>query len=118
MPVAIRKRPINVRFKSSTPKRVLKDLKFRYARYLLQQDPLVDYFSTDFHKSVEEKMTPGDWLCHLREAHGLTQAALAQKVGGTSPARISDWENGRRAVSKDFAKKFSAIFGVPADQFI
>jgi transcriptional regulator with XRE-family HTH domain len=35
-----------------------------------------------------------------------------------SAKRISDWENGRRAISKDYAKKLEKVLNLPADKFI
>ena len=43
---------------------------------------------------------------------------MALEIGGVSAKRISDWENERRGVSKDFAKKLAKIFKVPAEKFI
>jgi DNA-binding XRE family transcriptional regulator len=78
----------------------------------------VNYFETDFAKRMEAKMTPALYLSNLRDAHGWSQARLAAEVGGVSAKRISDWENGRRAISKEFAKKLAKIFRFPADKFI
>ena len=78
----------------------------------------MNYFETDFHKKVEVRMTPGVWLRTGREAHGWSQARMALEIGGVSAKRISDWENERRGVSKDIAKKLAKIFKVPAEKFI
>jgi DNA-binding XRE family transcriptional regulator len=106
-------------FKASTPARVLQDVRMKYAIYL-EDDPddYVDYFETDFAKRMEARMTPAKSLGILREAHGWSQARLAAEVGGVSAKRISDWENGRRAISKEFAKKLGKLFNFPADKFI
>jgi DNA-binding XRE family transcriptional regulator len=100
----------------------MKDIHERYRAYMDEigdkPEDYVNYFETDFAKRMEAKMTPARSLVILREAHGWSQARLAKEVGGVSPRRISDWENGRRAISKEFAKKLAKIFRFPADKFI
>lgn len=119
MSVATKTRPISLTLRPGTPSRVLQDLRRRYSRYLVErEDKAVDYFKTDLHKKVSATMTPGLWVRHLREAHGLSQAQLGEKMGGVKASRISDWENNQRAVSKTAAKGLSKLFGVPADRFI
>jgi transcriptional regulator with XRE-family HTH domain len=78
----------------------------------------VDYFKTDLHKKMIETMTPGLWVKELREAHGLSQAKLGEKMGGIKASRISDWENNQRAVSKAAAKAFAKLFKVPSERFL
>lgn len=111
-------RPINLQFRRDTPGRILVEARKRYASYLVDGDSLVDWHTTDLHKKIEASLTPGDWLCHLREATGLTQEVLGLQLGKVSGSRISDWEGNRRAVSKAMAKKLSIIFGVSPDRFI
>ncbi len=111
-------RPTNLRFRQDTPGRILIEARQRYASYLVEDDALVDWHTTDLHKKIAASLTPGDWLCHLREANGLTQEVLGQKLGNVSGSRISDWEANRRAVSKAMAKKLSSIFSVSPDRFI
>jgi DNA-binding XRE family transcriptional regulator len=120
MPVAIKKPLTSMRFIAATPKHILRDAKSRYKEFIVEveEDPLEDYFQSDFHKMVEARMTPGLRLKTGREAHGWSQARLAEEIGGVSAKRISDWENGRREISKEFAKKLSKIFGLPAERFI
>lgn len=119
MPVLMPKPLTNHRFLASTPKPVLEEVQNRYKKYLVtKEDPLEDYFETEFHKKTSASMTPADWISIGRETLGWSQARLAAEVRGVSAKRISDWENGRRAVSKDLAKRLAAIFKVPADKFI
>ncbi len=115
---ATKTRPINIRFKPGTPARVLRDVRAQYGIWLVETDPLEEYSETELSKQMETSMTPGIWLETLRETHGWTQARLAAELGGVSPKRVSDWENGRRAVSKDISKKLAHLFRVPADRFI
>ncbi len=110
--------PINLRFRQDTPGRILIEARKRYASYLVDGDPLEDWHRTDLHGKITASLKPGDWLCHLREANGLTQEELGRQLGKVSGSRISDWEGNRRAVSKAMAKKLSSIFGVSPDRFI
>lgn len=122
MSVATKTPPTNLRFVVGTPARILKEAQRRYGKYVTEipdeDDPLEDFFETDFAKRMEAKMTPGLYLSNLREVHGWSQARMAKELGDVSPRRISDWENGRRAISKEFAKKLAKIFRFPADKFI
>ncbi len=123
MPVAIKKPLTSPRFVPGTPARILKEVRIRYKNYLVEvktgnDDEYLDFFETDFAKRMEAKMTPAKSLRILRDAHGWTQARLAREIGDVSVKRISDWENGRRAISKDYAKKLSKLFRFPADKFI
>jgi transcriptional regulator with XRE-family HTH domain len=54
----------------------------------------------------------------MRDAHGWTQKDLGIRLGDVSPARISDWENNRRSISKEVAKQLSSLFRIPADRFL
>jgi transcriptional regulator with XRE-family HTH domain len=73
--------------------------------------------NSDWYHGISKEMNPGKYLKTLREACGLTLAELANKLD-SSPARICDYEAGRRQVSKAVAKKLSSIFLVGADKFI
>ena len=119
MSVATKTRPISLTLRPGTPSRVLQDLRRRYSRYLVEhEDKAVDFFKTDLHKKVSATMTPGLWVRHLREAHGLSQAHLGEKMGGVKASRISDWENNQRAVSKAAAKNLAKLFSVPVERFL
>ncbi|MBK8803174.1 MAG: helix-turn-helix transcriptional regulator [Fibrobacteres bacterium] len=83
----------------------------------LEDDEWVDPFQTHQWKEFEASQTPGSWLSGLREAHGWTQRELGEHLGGVSPARISDWEHDRRAVSKAQAKILSQLFRVEPHRF-
>lgn len=123
MPAVTKKPHTSFRFVDGTPARILKEARTRYKNYIVEvtaddDDELEDFFETDFAKEMEAKMTPGLYLSTLREVHNWSQAELAAKVGGVSAKRISDWENGRRAISKDYAKKLGKVLNFPADKFI
>jgi|SRR5690606_7031727 len=111
-------RPISLRFRQDMPGRILIEARKRYASYLMDENPLEDWRSTDQHEKTIGSLTPGDWIFHLREANGLAQGELGRKLGKVSGSRISDWEANRRAVSKAMAKKLSLIFNVSPDRFI
>lgn len=118
MSVATKTRPIDFHFRPGTPRKVLQDVRHRYASYLLEEDVAMDYLKTDLHKKVSKNMTPGLWLKHLREAHGWSQADLGERLGDVKASRVSDWENMQRAISKDVAKELARLFNVSAERFI
>ena len=106
-------------FKKSTPRKVLSEIASRYSSYLAEDpdDEPVDVTTTDWYKKMEKEMKPGDYLRHLREAQGLTQKALGEKLD-TNAAHISDYETGQRAISKETAKKLAGMFKVSPAIFI
>lgn len=62
-------------------------------------------------------MFSGDQLAAARVAAGLTQAALARRIG-TTPARIGEWE---RAMSQPQARlmgRLVTVLGVPARDWL
>jgi len=121
MPGATKKRPIKIEFSADTPQVVLDDLRERYSYWVDPEpgdDEMVDWFQTEEWKKFEASQTPGSWLAGLREATAMSQKALGQKLGGVSPARISAWERGRRAISKEYAKALSKIFGLSVENFL
>lgn len=109
--------PISFDFKARTPRKILDEVRNRYSRYLVEE-PLLDYFETDFHKIVSARLTPGLCISNMRDVHGLTQEQLGEKLGGVRASRISDWENDRRSVSKKYAKALGAIFKLSPDRFL
>jgi ribosome-binding protein aMBF1 (putative translation factor) len=119
MPAATKTPLIKLTLRAGTPRRVLQELRRRYSPYILEREDLaVDYFETTQSKKTAKTLTPALWLKHLRNAHGLSQASLGEKLGGVKPARISDYENSHRAISKDIAKSLSRVFGVSTDRFL
>ncbi len=88
-----------------------------------EDHPLADVldYLADQVTAYEEKHTvvpeaaPAGVLRFLMEQHGLKQEDLADCA---PQSRISDILNGRRAVSKELAKKFAHRFNVTADLFI
>ena len=112
----------DLRIKGFIPRPVLKVLKTEYGKSLevktdKDDDELVDFFETDIYKDFKKRMTPGDYVRMYRENMNLTQAALGEKVG-MSRAYVCDVEHGRRAISKDIAKKLSKLFKISASHLI
>jgi len=98
----------------------MEDLRARYAGWILtcKDEELVDLSTRAEWREFEERQTPGSWIAGLRRQQGWTQKKLGDRLGGVATARVSDWEHGRRAVSKSFAKMLAGLFGVSAERFI
>jgi antitoxin HigA-1 len=62
-------------------------------------------------------LTFGDLVRSLRETDGLTQEAVAAKVGA-SKQHISDVEHGRRQVSIERAIRWAKALGYPPAYFV
>ncbi len=107
--------------RGKVPKYLLKLLKGKYGRnlkiYEENGDALVDIAKSDWYKKMEKEMTPGKFLRIYRDNLGLTQRELGKKVE-RDPKKISDYENGRRSIGKELARKLSQLFGVPMDRFL
>ncbi len=120
--LAVVKTPhINVRIEGEVSPRLLRLLKTEYGSDLKlakeAEIETVDFFKTDFYKKVKKEMTPSTYVKIYRENHGMTQEQLGTKMG-VSKSFICDVEHGRRAVSKEMAKKFSTLFEISVDRFI
>ena len=59
----------------------------------------------------------GNFVCHLREKQGMTQAELAQRLGVT-PAAISKWENGSSKPRVEALFQLAEILGVRAEELM
>jgi DNA-binding XRE family transcriptional regulator len=110
-------RMLNVKFKRSTPSRILRDIHSRYAKYIDDDDVMIDYGKTDLHKEISASMTPGEKLRELRLATGMTLKAVGEKIGVTFQ-RVNEYEAGRYGISKAVAKKLAELFGVSPAVFI
>ena len=80
---------------------------------------VLDYLADRIRVYEEEHIQipdagPAAVLRFLMEQHGLKQDDLADCA---PQSRISDFLNGKRAISKDIAKKLAARFKVPAELF-
>ncbi|MDT2738877.1 helix-turn-helix transcriptional regulator [Enterococcus canintestini] len=56
-------------------------------------------------------------LKNLREAHSLSKAEMARKIG-ISGGAYSNWEYGNREPSIDTLKKIASIFNIPSSELI
>jgi DNA-binding transcriptional regulator YiaG len=103
-----------IRLKASTPRRLLRILR----PYMVGPvDDRVDITTTAWYRGMERRMKPEDYLRELREAHGLTQTALGERLG-LPVQRVNDWEHGRRCMSKAVAKRLAELFSVSSAAFI
>ena len=81
----------------------------------------MEFNKTNIYRKIEATLTPGNWLKSLRKANELSQSQLGRRLGTNKPvraARVSDWENDFRAISKPIAKRLATLFHVSADHFI
>jgi DNA-binding XRE family transcriptional regulator len=120
--LAVVKTPrIDVRIEGTVPPRLLRLLKTEYGPELKlvedEDNTGVDFFETDFYRQMKKRMTPGAYVRIYRENHTMTQEHLGAKVGA-SKSFICDIEHDRRAISKEMAKKFSALFKISVERFI
>jgi transcriptional regulator with XRE-family HTH domain len=52
-------------------------------------------------------------LRRLRKAKSLTQQQVAENIGLSQPAQVSQWEGGRRAPNPENLKRLATFFAVP-----
>lgn len=118
--LAVVKTPhIDLRIRGDISPFMVEALKKEYGRKLRigPEKDAVDYFETDLAKALEKKVSSADCIHIYRENLGLTQAELGKKIG-VPKNYVSDWENGHRKISKDKAKKLSALFHISVDHFL
>ena len=63
---------------------------------------------------MDELLKIGNRIMALREADGLTQAQLAERVG-VSQATVSQWESGTRTTSGEAVVALARVFDTSAD---
>ncbi|MBN22867.1 MAG: hypothetical protein CL678_16390 [Bdellovibrionaceae bacterium] len=86
------------------------------SEYLAEENESVSL--DDAFQHLNDKYSKqGNVLCGLRLKKGLTQAALAKKVG-TSQANIAAMENGKRAIGKAMAQKLANALGTKYSVFL
>jgi DNA-binding XRE family transcriptional regulator len=103
------------------PAKVVEYLKKEFGQHvevLKEDEEMVDIFETDWYKKISSTTTPGEFLRIYRENAGLTQEELGKKLGKFSRQKISDMESGKRAISKEVAKKLCRLFEVPVGRFL
>lgn len=59
----------------------------------------------------------GNLIFDMRRNAGLTQTALASKLGVTNKA-VSKWENGKSKPSTETLRKLAELFGVSVDSLL
>jgi DNA-binding XRE family transcriptional regulator len=111
--------PYLLSFKRATPRRIIADAHKRYARYLsdASDKEFIPIAETSWYKQMSREMTPARYLKTYREIAGHSQARLGELVG-TPATRISDYETGQRAISKEMAKKLAEVFKASPAVFI
>jgi transcriptional regulator with XRE-family HTH domain len=67
---------------------------------------------------IELRRDAGQWLKRLREAKGLSQRDLAEKVGVEYYTFISQVESGRGRIPPDRYRVWANALGVPAREFV
>lgn len=119
--LAVVKTPrIDLRIRGDISPFMLEVLKKEYGKKLRvepETEGSLDYFETDFAKAISKKISPADCVQIYRDNLELTQEELGRRVG-VSKSYVSDWENGRRKISKDKAKKLSALFRISIDHLL
>ncbi|HJP19051.1 MAG TPA: helix-turn-helix transcriptional regulator [Nitrospinota bacterium] len=107
--------------KGQVPSDVIKFLRKKYGtnmEVLKEEKEFENIFNTKWYKDVKSSLTPGETIKIYRENFRLTQTELGKNLGRFTRQKISDMETGKRGISKEVAKKLSAIFNVPIDRFI
>src|SRR6516225_242423 len=67
---------------------------------------------------IELRRDVGQWLKRLREAKGLSQRDLAEKVGVECYTFISQVESGRGRIPPDRYRLWAKALAVPAREFV
>lgn len=76
----------------------------------IEDDELEEWEDTDLHKEIRSRMTPASNLKLLRTTFGMTQKALAQKVG-ICTQQISDMERCKAPIGRKMAHVLSDALG-------
>ncbi|WP_428357261.1 helix-turn-helix transcriptional regulator [Methyloprofundus sp.] len=107
--------------KGEIPKDILNYLKDKYPEDIEiteGKDESVNLFDSDWFLNIGASITTGETVKIYRENNNLTQAQLGEKLGNFTRQNVSDIERGTRGISKDIARKLSAIFDVNIERFI
>lgn len=103
------------------PREVIDFLRERYGEVDLiteEDDEIVEVTNSRWYKNIRKKITAGENIKFYREMHGWTQEELGGKLGNVPRQNISSMESGRRAISREMAKRLAALFDVRIDKFI
>lgn len=74
---------------------------------------LIEAYDAEHYPDDEAGLTPQSAVAFALEQHGMTRADLAPLMGGRS--RVSDFFNGKRALSIGQMQTLRATLGIPAD---
>ena len=89
----------------------------KHAPYLSQEEKSIPLAETTWYRKMSDEMTPAKYLKTCREIADYSQAKLGD-LAGVPASRISDYETGQRAISKEMAKKFAEVFKTSPALFI
>ncbi|MCD4812885.1 helix-turn-helix domain-containing protein [bacterium] len=104
--------------KGDIPSKLLDFLHHEYGKALhIHEEEAVPVKSTQWYQSMKKKVRPGDAVRIYRLNRGWTQEVLGKKIG-VSKYRVSDYENHRRSISKELAKRLAKLFDEPLDRFV
>jgi len=84
---------------------------------ILPDEEYIPIEKTEWFQTQKNTITPQRSLRVYREIRGMTQAALAEKLG-IMRHHITEMETGKRAISREMAKKLSGLFEVSVERFI
>ena len=103
----------------SVPSKVVDYLRqeFGSSNVLIEQEELIDPFEMEWFKESIGRQTPGSNLKFYRRQQGMTQKALAEKLGTTKQA-ICAMEHDSRPISKKTAKTLASLFCTSPARFI
>ena len=107
--------------KGEIPKDILNYLKDKYPEDIEVtegEDEPVNIFDSDWFLNIDASITTGETVKIYRKNNNLTQTQLGEKLGNFTRQNVSDIERGTRGISKDVARKLSAIFDVNIERFI
>lgn len=114
----VRVKKPRIRIEGELPEDVVAYLRSRFEDVRVENtDELVDWFETDLHRKISERMSGGDVIKVYRKNAGLTQKDLAVKLGVKRP-NVTAMERGKRPIGKAMADKLAEVFGVPREYFL
>ena len=59
----------------------------------------------------------GNYLCALRRGAGMTQRAMAGRLGVTDKA-VSKWENGAAKPTTNMLRRIACLFGISVEKLL